>query len=159
MDIVWLIVSFVISLVGLAGTVIPGIPGVPLIFIGQFIYAWATGFEVIGLAFLLFMLVLTAFGTLVDFAAGPMLARRSGASRLGAIGALVGGIVGIITFGPVGLFAGPLLGAIIGELASGQSFLKANKLGWLAFLGMWLGILVKVFVGLTMVALFTFRVL
>ena len=114
----WYMLAAILIVVGFIGTVLPALPGVPLVFAGMLVAAWADGFQHVGLWTLIGLGVLTVIAVAVDFLAGLAGAKRVGASRLALIGAAIGTIVGIF-FGIPGLLLGPFLGALIGELVAG----------------------------------------
>lgn len=158
MHTLWLGISLLMIVVGLVGTIMPIMPGLFLILAGQLVYASATGFQLVGTGFLLWMLLLAVLGSLADIIASQVAARRKGASPLGLTGALVGGLAGTIWLGPVGMVLGPLAGAVLGELAQGSPLERASAVGWRVFLGVWLGTLSKLVIGLAMAALFLIRI-
>ncbi|MFP7721465.1 DUF456 domain-containing protein [Lysobacter sp. A3-1-A15] len=131
------LLSALLILVGIAGTVLPALPGLPLVFAGMLLAAWAGGFQEVGVPMLVLLGLLTALSLVVDFVATMMGAKRVGASRLALVGSVIGTLVGLF-FGPIGLFAGPFLGALAGELIHGRKVHHAARVG----LGTWLGILV-----------------
>ena len=137
-------IALLLVLVGIAGTVLPAIPGLPLVFAGMLLAAWAGGFEQIGIGTILLLAVLTLLSIGIDFLASAAGAKRVGASRLAVIGAVVGTLVGLF-FGLVGVFAGPFVGAVVGELL-GQRGVDREKLGQATKVGLgtWLGILLGV---------------
>src|SRR6478672_13312731 len=116
---VYYVIAGILILVGIAGVVLPAIPGLPLVFAGMLLAAWAGGFQQIGMTTLIILGVLTALSLGVDFWAAAMGARRVGASRLALIGAIVGTFAGFL-LGPVGIFVGPFVGALGGELLHGR---------------------------------------
>jgi hypothetical protein len=105
----------VLVLAGLAGTILPVLPGVPLVFVGLFVAAWADDFQRVTWLPLLLLGLLTVLSFVIDFAATAFGVRRVGATRLAIIGAVVGTLVGIF-FGIPGLIFGPFVGAVVGEL-------------------------------------------
>ncbi|MBB1089161.1 DUF456 domain-containing protein [Lysobacter sp. SG-8] len=123
--------------IGIAGTVLPALPGVPLVFIGMLLAAWAGDFAHVGWMPLLALGLMTVLSLLVDVLATALGAKRVGASRLAIIGAMVGTIVGLF-FGLVGIFVGPFVGAVLGELIHGRRVGHSARVG----IGTWLGILV-----------------
>ena len=108
-------IAVILVLVGIAGTILPALPGLPLVFAGMLLGAWAGDFAYIGVPTLVVLGVLTAFSLVVDFWATALGAKRVGASGKAVAGAVIGTFVGIF-FGPIGLFAGPFIGALAGEL-------------------------------------------
>jgi uncharacterized protein YqgC (DUF456 family) len=127
----------ILILVGVAGTVLPALPGLPLVFCGMLLAAWAGGFEQVGAAMLVLLGVLTLLSLGIDFFATAMGAKRVGASRLAVIGAVIGTVAGLF-FGPIGLLTGPFVGALVGELMHSREVRQATRVG----VGTWLGILV-----------------
>ena len=115
-------VTLLVMLVGLAGSVLPALPGVPLIFISALVYAYFTGFEYVGAAVLVLLGLFAALAFVADFVATGYGARRFGASSWGTAGGTIGGIlgalVGTLFFGVgaiFGLLAGSVGGVFLGE--------------------------------------------
>jgi uncharacterized protein YqgC (DUF456 family) len=110
-------ISLAAMLVGLVGAVVPGLPGVPLIFLSALVYAYLTGFEVVGGWLIALLGLFAALALVADYVATTYGARRFGASWAGTLGGAVGGIVGtlagILFFG-IGAFFGLILGTIGG---------------------------------------------
>jgi uncharacterized protein YqgC (DUF456 family) len=153
---VWLLVWVLIA-VGLAGSILPFLPGTPLIFAGALVYAFATGWHPIGGGRLLILAALAALSWALAHVAGALGARRFGGTRWGVIGALVGAVVGIF-LGPVGLLAGPFVGAIAGELLRGADVPAGVRSGVGALVGMLLGAAATVGFAVLMVSLFVWWV-
>src|SRR5262245_48988071 len=108
------VIAAALALLGLIGTFVPALPGVPFVFLGMAIAAWAGGFAEVSRTTVLVLGLMTIFSLLVDFLAASLGAKRAGASRLAIIGSVVGTLVGIF-MGPIGLIFGSLIGAVIGE--------------------------------------------
>lgn len=157
MNTVILIITYILFLIGIAGCILPMLPGTPIVFLGVFIYAWKNGFVLISQKLLIIFLVLTAFSVVLDYIAGSIGSKKMGASKFGVIGALFGAIIGAF-FAPWGIILGPPLGALIGEMFSGKDFRDASKAGGGAILGLLGGAITKIVVSLIMITLFTFRV-
>src|SRR5205814_2142821 len=102
----YFILSGVLILIGLAGTIVPLLPGVPLVFAGMLLAAWADHFQHIGAFTLTILGVLCALALLIDFVAGMLGAKRVGASTRALWGAMVGTLAGLF-FGLPGLLLGP----------------------------------------------------
>jgi uncharacterized protein YqgC (DUF456 family) len=148
----WLAAVILVA-VGLAGLVLPALPGSPLLFAGLVAAAWAEDFAYVGgrtLAVLGGMAVLT-WG--VDFAAGAFGARRFGASKRAVLGAALGALVGIF-FGLPGLLLGPFVGAVIGELTQRSDLRAAGRAGIGATVGLALGVAAKLALAFAMLGLF-----
>lgn len=148
----WL-VSGALVLVGLAGTLLPGLPGTPLVLAGLVLLAWADGFVHVGAPGLLAVVLLFALSLGVDPLATALGAKRAGASRAAIVGAALGTLVGLC-FGLPGLLLGPLLGAALGEYAASRRTRQAARVGLFTWLGLLFGMLVKLGLGLGMVAAF-----
>lgn len=146
-------VAAILVLVGLAGTILPALPGLPLVFAGMVLGAWAGDFEYIGIPVLVVLGVLTMFSLMIDFWATALGARRVGASGKAVAGAVIGTFAGLF-FGIVGLFAGPFLGALAGELLHGREVVKATRVGFGTWLGIVFGTVLKLALAFTMVGLF-----
>jgi len=148
-----IVVASVLMLVGLVGTVIPGVPDVFLILAGAVVLVARDGFTtrdvwlLVGLA-----LIATAAEGLVYLAAG-FGAKKGGASRKGVVGALLGGVLGLFIFPPWGILLGPLVGAVVAELVGGARGKAAMKAGLGASVGVVGGAALKFAAGVTMIGL------
>lgn len=154
-----LIVASILVVLGVVGSVLPLLPGVPLIFIGYLLYGWATQFTVISGGLVLLALGLTVLSGILDWVAGSLGARRFGASPRGMLGALVGGIAGLFISGPIGIIAGTFIGAVLGELATGRTADEAMRAGWGSVLGLLLGTVARFVIAVTLAVLFFIRVI
>lgn len=148
----WLLAA-VLVLVGLAGTLLPALPGVPFVFGGLLVAAWLGDFQHIGWPTLSLLAVLTAFAILVDLFASVLGAQKVGASKLALLGAALGGLAGIF-FGLVGIFIFPFIGAVIGEFIARREMGQATKVGFATWLGLLFGALAKLALALTMIGVF-----
>ena len=136
---------FAVALIvaGIAGTVLPALPGTILVFAGILLGAWIAGFTRIPVWLILVFGVLTALAWAVDYFAAIAGAKRVGASKLALIGAAVGTLAGIFT-GLWGLLFMPLVGAAIGEFIAQRDWHRAGKVGLATWIGLLLGTAVKV---------------
>ncbi|MFZ7096252.1 DUF456 domain-containing protein [Luteimonas dalianensis] len=140
----WYALALILALVGLAGVLLPALPGVPLVFAGMLLAAWAGDFQHIGAVTLVVLAILTLISLVVDFWASAAGAKRVGASGKALAGAVLGTFVGMF-FGLAGVFAGPFLGAVAGELLHLRS-LGPRGMGQAARVGAgtWVGIVLAV---------------
>jgi uncharacterized protein YqgC (DUF456 family) len=154
--ILWWLLAVLIVIAGLAGTVIPALPGVPLVFAGLFMSAWITHFETISwfTVGVLAMLALTAWA--VDFFAGALGAKYLGASSRAFWGATLGAILGIF-FGLPGIVLGPFIGAMLGELSGGSDLIQSGRAGMGAWLGMIVATAAKLAIAFLMIGLVIFK--
>ena len=108
-------ITLLVMLVGLGGSVLPGLPGVPLIFISALVYAILTGFEYVGAPVVALLGSFAAIALVADLIATTYGARRFGASNWGTLGGAAGGIVGAL-IGALFFGIGALLGLILGAI-------------------------------------------
>jgi len=148
--------AVVLVLVGIAGVILPALPGLPLVFTGMLLAAWAGDFQKISWVALVVLGLLTVLSLAVDFFATMMGAKRVGASRKALLGAVVGTFAGLFLGGPIGLFAGPFIGALLGELWHGRELGKATRVGLGTWLGILLGTVLKLGLAFAMLGLFAF---
>ena len=139
--------------IGVAGTVLPALPGTALILVGIFLGAWADGFTRVGVGTLAVITALAVAAWVMDYAAGVLGARRAGASREALIGAAAGTVVGLF-MGLIGVLFMPLVGAAAGEYIARRDQLQAAKVGVATWLGMMAGLLAKVVIACVMVGIF-----
>ncbi len=112
----WLMwVTLAVMLLGLAGSVLPALPGVPVIFLSALAYAYLTDFAAVSGAVIALLAVLAALALVADFIGTAYGARRFGASNWGTVGGAVGGIVGALV-GFLFLGIGSLFGLILGSV-------------------------------------------
>jgi len=149
----WWALSIVLIVAGLAGIVLPALPGVPLMFVGMLIAGWIDDFQRIGWITLTVLGILTVIAVIVDFAASVLGVKRVGASRLAMWGALIGTAVGLF-FGLPGLLFGPFIGAVLGELATHGGISQAGRVGVATWLGLLFGTLAKLAIACAMLGVF-----
>jgi uncharacterized protein YqgC (DUF456 family) len=147
------LVGGVLVLVGLAGLVLPVLPGILLVFAGLALAAWADGFARVGAWGLAIIGGLAVAALAVDFLASLLGARRAGASGLAVAGAGLGALVGLL-FGVPGLILGPFIGAVGGELIARRDLVRAGQVGLATWIGMVLGGVTKVILAFMMIATF-----
>ncbi|WP_146909653.1 DUF456 domain-containing protein [Arenimonas daejeonensis] len=147
------LIAGALILVGLLGTVLPVLPGLPVMFAGMLLAAWADGFQRIGVWTLGVLGLLLAISIVVDVLSSILGAKRVGASNKALFGAGLGGFVGIF-FGIPGLLAGPFVGAAIGEMAHGREWREASKVGFGTWVGLALGAALKLALAFSMLAIF-----
>ncbi|ALC16224.1 hypothetical protein DSOUD_1445 [Desulfuromonas soudanensis] len=148
-----LLLAAALALVGFAGLLLPALPGMPLIFAGLLVAAWAEDFAYVGWRTLTALGGLTVLGILADFVAGSFGARHFGASRRAAIGAAVGALVGLF-FGIAGVLLGPFVGAIVFEFTVRSDLRASGRAGVGAALGLALGVAAKMALAFAMLGLF-----
>lgn len=143
---------------GLAGAILPALPGIPMIFGGIWLTAAVDGYRHLGTWWLVGIGLLGAAGVVIDFVAGTLGAKRVGASRQALWGATLGTFAGMF-LGIAGLLLGPFVGALAGELLAGNSVLRSTHVGVGTWLGLLFGTVCKLAVSFTMLGLFTLGML
>ena len=142
MDILLISIGIIFLLLGIAGAIIPVLPGPPLSFIGllflhltskyqfesNFLWLWA------GITIVVYLAdyIIPAWGT-----------KKFGGSRKGVIGSIIGLILGIVFFPPFGIIIGPFAGAFAGELIAGKDSNSALRAGFGSFIGFITGTILK----------------
>ena len=140
--------------IGLLGIALPALPGVPLVFVGLLIAAWADGFAHVGAGMMTVIGLIAALSVVADLASTALGASRFGATRSGVAGAIIGSVIALLT-GQIWLvLIAPLFGAILGEYLSNRDPKKAVRAGVGALVGMILAGAAKYALAITMIALF-----
>jgi uncharacterized protein YqgC (DUF456 family) len=127
---------------GIAGAILPFLPGIPMIFGGIWLAAAVDNYQHIGWGWLVPIGIVGAVGVAMDFVAASLGAKKIGASPRALWGAGIGTTIGMF-FGLPGLLLGPFIGAVGGELWSGESVLRSAHVGVSTWFGMLLGIVAK----------------
>jgi hypothetical protein len=147
------VIAAVLIAAGLAGAVVPMLPGIPLIFAGLWMVAAVDRYQHVGWGWLTAIACVGAFGLTLDLTAAALGAKRVGASARAVSGALIGTLVGLF-FGLPGLIFGPFVGALIGELSAGRSLERSAHVGFATWIGLIFGTVVKLAASVMMVVLF-----
>lgn len=149
----WWLLSGALIVVGLAGTVLPALPGTALVLAGIVLGAWIDGFTRVSGFTVGVTAVLAVLAWGLDYVAGLMGAQKAGASRQALIGAALGTVAGLF-MGLIGVLFMPLVGAALGEYLARRDHGQALKVGTATWLGMMLGMLAKVVLSFMMVGIF-----
>lgn len=138
---------------GMAGLLLPLLPGAPLLFLGFVVLAWAGDFQQVGAGTLVVLGLLALLTYAADLLAGALGARRFGASPRALAGATLGAIVGL-AFGLAGVVLGPFIGAAAGALSDRRSLAEAGRSGVGATIGLLVGAVAKLALGFAMLGVF-----
>ncbi|MDX5324722.1 MAG: DUF456 domain-containing protein [Bacteroidota bacterium] len=142
MDYFLIILGFSLLLLGLAGAILPILPGPPLSFVGLLLIEISFGSPSPIMLYILGALALLVF--LLDYWVPIWGTRKFGGTRAGVIGATLGLIAGLLVFPPFGVILGPFAGAYIGEVIySKKTHGEAFKAAWGSFIGFLLGTGIK----------------
>jgi uncharacterized protein YqgC (DUF456 family) len=152
-EVLWLVLAVVLVCAGVAGSVLPALPGVPLVFAGLLLAAWAGDFQQVTWIPLVVLGLLTVISFVIDFAATALGAKRVGATKLAVLGAALGTLGGLF-LGLPGLIFGPFVGAVAGELLSHGRMQQATRAGLATWMGLVFGTLAKLALVFTMLGVF-----
>ena len=152
--VIYAVICSILILVGLIGVFAPILPGIPLAWLGFFIYAIGTGFEKISILTTVIFAILTALIMLLDFLAPMLGAKKYKASKYGILGAFLGLMVGIIVFGFWGIILGPFIGAFLLEWLAKRQVKGALKAALGTVIGFIASALIKVIFILIMTGFF-----
>lgn len=154
MSVAGMVIAVIFFIAGIAGTILPALPGAPLIWLGMFIYGIFVQFN--NLPWLFFagqgLAVILVF--LIDYLAGVWGVKRYGGSRAAVWGSVLGGILGVILLGPFGLIIGPFAGATAGELCRNGDLRQAVRTGVGTLIGFLGGTALKLAVEALMIVWF-----
>lgn len=156
--VVALVLTSILMLVGLIGTVLPILPGTILIFAGALLYALIEGFQVVGWPTLVVLGILAAVATTADLWASSIGAKIGGASGWSVVIGLLAGLVGFVVFSLPGAIIGAILGVLLTEIVRVGDWRQALKAGSGWVVGWILSTLVQLGIGLVMVAIFAWQV-
>jgi uncharacterized protein YqgC (DUF456 family) len=152
-DALWWVLSGALIAVGLAGTVLPALPGTALVLAGIVLGAWIDDFTRVGPWALGAVTVMGVLAWVLDHVAALLGARRANASRQALLGAALGTVVGLF-MGLVGVLFMPLVGAAAGEYLAQRDQRQAIKVGVATWLGLMAGLLAKVVLAFMMIGVF-----
>jgi hypothetical protein len=143
----------VLMVLGVAGVVLPVLPGTVLIFGAILLGAWIDDFARISSWTVGVAAVLMVISVICDYAAAALGAKRVGASSQAVIGAAAGTLLGIFS-GLWGLIFMPLVGAAVGEYLALRDLERAGRVGMATWVGLLLGTAVKIAIAFTMLGMF-----
>jgi uncharacterized protein YqgC (DUF456 family) len=140
MEITIIVLAILAGVLGIAGSILPGLPGTPISWVGMLLlYVWGSGVNAAGnpmsLQTLIIWGVVVLIVSVVDYVVPMYFTKLTGGSKYAERGALIGLVAGIILT-PIGMIAGSFLGAFIAEVQWGK---KTSSEALLAALGSFLG--------------------
>lgn len=154
-QILFLVAALAMVVVGIAGTILPVLPGAPLVFAGIFLASWVDNFSHVGGWTLGLLAGLAVLALVIDLLATALGAKKVGASKWAIIGASVGTLLGLV-FGIVGVLVLPFIGAVVGEYFAKRDLKSAGKVGVGTWLGLIAGLAAKLAIVMTMVGVSLF---
>jgi len=148
MEILIIILAIAAGVIGIAGSILPGLPGVPFSWIGMLIlYIWGNGTNAAGepmsLNTLVIWGVVVVVVSIIDYIVPMYFTKLTGGSKYAGRGAMIGLIAGIVLT-PIGMILGSFLGAFIAELEwAKKDAVSALRAALGSFLGFMLGTGIK----------------
>jgi uncharacterized protein len=142
MDYFLIVLGIILTLLGLAGCILPAIAGPPLNYLALLALQLTTKYQFSN-RFMIFWLIVTIVMAILENIIPIWGARKFGASKRGIWGSIIGLILGIFMFPPFGIIIGPFIGAFIGEITAGKETKPALKAGFGSFFGFMTGIALK----------------
>jgi uncharacterized protein YqgC (DUF456 family) len=155
MDLILWISAAVAVALGLAGIVLPLLPGTPLLFAGLGLAAWLGNFTRVSVMTVVVLGVMALIAWVVDFVAAALGVKRVGASGLAIAGAMLGALFGVLA-GLPGLILGPIAGATLGEWLARRDGAQATRAGVAAGLGFIIAVAAKLGIAMAMLGVFAF---
>jgi uncharacterized protein YqgC (DUF456 family) len=153
MEILLWILAVLLIVAGIAGTLLPALPGAALVFAGLLLGAWIDDFTRVSGVTVAVLGVLTVASWIVDYVSGLLGAKKVGATREAVIGAAIGTVLGIFT-GLWGLVFMPLVGAALGEYLAIRDHVRAGRVGVATWIGMMVGAVAKIAITFLMIGVF-----
>lgn len=152
------VLTVALIVIGVAGTVLPALPGTALVLAGTVLGAWIDDFTKVGGGTVAVLVVLAVVAWVLDYVAGLLGAKKAGASKQALIGAALGTVAGLF-MGLVGVLFMPLVGAAIGEYIARRDERRAATVGIATWLGLMAGLVAKVVIAFVMVGVFVVALL
>ena len=149
LDYLWVALGIVLILVGLIGCIVPVLPGPPISFLAL-LFLQFSRFGDFSVTFLLVMAFVVLAVTVLDYVVPVWGTKKTGGSKAGVWGAVLGMLVGIFFFPPLGIIVGPLVGAIAGEAIRGASLNQSFRTGLGSLLGFMVGTGLKLIASMIM---------
>ncbi|MBS3887293.1 MAG: DUF456 domain-containing protein [Firmicutes bacterium] len=149
-----LILAVIFFILGLAGIVLPVLPGIILIYVGMLIYGFMTQFATLDANFFLLQGLVVLLASGLDFVATAVGTKRFGGSKNAVWGSVIGILIGLLLFGPFGIILGSFLGAVIAEILQGKNMNIAIRSGFGTLIGIVGATALKIIIGVLMIIAF-----
>lgn len=154
MEIVWIVIGIICVILGVAGCILPIIPGPPITYVSLLLLQITEKENrPFSTETLIIWAVVTILVTVLDYIVPIWGTKKFGGSKYGTWGSTIGLIIGLF-LGPVGIILGPFFGALVGELIGGKQSREALRAGFGAFIGFLTGVFLKLVVSVWMAVLF-----
>ncbi len=149
MDSALVVTAIILLLVGIAGCIIPLLPGPPLAY-GSLILIQVSSYKPYSVKFLVIWGLVTLLVVIADYYIPVWGTKKFGGTKAGVWGAAIGLFAGIFFFPPLGLIAGPFIGAFAGEMLNNRDAGKALRSATGSFVGFLAGTLMKIGISIVM---------
>ena len=157
MDIFLTLLAGFLLIIGILGSFLPVLPGVPVSWVGLLVFYLAPSIPV-NYWFLGITLIVAVLIFVLNLAVPAMGTKKFGGSRPGMIGATIGLVVGLIAPIPFGILIGPFIGAFIGEILNKSNSKSALRAAYGSFLGLIASSVMEFLVTVAFLILFIFKV-
>jgi uncharacterized protein YqgC (DUF456 family) len=147
-------VGAVLVIGGLAGCIVPVLPGPPVTFAALLILSLAGGWTLYPVWLLILLALLAVAAAVFDSILPAAASRRAGAGKVGVWGSVVGMVIGTFLFPPFGTFIGAFLGALAGEILTFRENSRPLKAALGVFTGTMAATVVKLAVSGTIAVFF-----
>ena len=156
MEITYVIICAILMLPGIAGVIIPAVPGIPYMFIVALVYSILTKFSTIDSTEIIVLAIITVASLVVDYSTGLLGAKYGGAGKKSLFWGLSGSIIGTIIFPPLGGIAGLFIAILLAEILAKNDHKKALKAASGGLLGSLAGIIINICLAITYLVCFLF---
>ena len=130
-----IVIGSILMLLGLAGSILPMLPGPPLSFVGLFLLALLEHFSPpLTPTLIIILAIVTILVIVMDYILPLLGAKRYGASKWGVWGSVLGMVIGIF-LSPLAMLLGAFLGAVVAEWLVGKKKEEALRAGWGVMVG------------------------
>lgn len=156
MEFVWIALALILSVVGIIGSIVPGLPGHPLnylaVLVVQYVYRPFNNWTIIILG------IATVAIFFLDYMIPAWTAKKYGATKQGITGSIIGMVAGMF-FTPIGMILGTFLGAVLGDMIAGRNVPDATSSGVGTLFGTLLSIGFKVILSVLMSSMIVFELI
>jgi len=146
-------VAILLVIIGLIGTIMPGLPGTIIVFAGLLMGSWIDGFNHVGVMLLAILGLLSLVSYILEAVAAGVAVKVANASHQAMIGAAIGTVLGVFS-GFEGLLFMPFIGAVIGEWIARHNLMQAGRAGVATWFGLLFGIAARLALAFTMIGIF-----
>lgn len=150
--------ALLVMILGLLGSLLPLLPGPPIIWLGAFFYAWRTNYQQIGWITLGSLALLAIAAVTSDIWVGALGQRKAGASGWASLGSAVGGIIGLFIFAIPGMLIGSIIGALLPDWQRWRDGQHIRSVSVRTLKNWLVSALVQASLGLIMIVVFIVRV-